>query len=260
MKNKIAVALLGFLIIFSQAFAQSTLWARQNSNGNCNVVNIGTDVAGYVYMTGWYDNKISFGFDTLSCDSNQNGNFLVKYDSLGNLIWAKNCGIPYTTGDSIGSYQTAFCSSGNLYIIGATKDTVATFSTLTLHKNSGTNEIGYYLAKYDTAGNIIWAKSLQYGENTVYYWNIALDKNDNIYCTATGNNLTGNLIFGADTLINKNFFIAKLDSTGNPIWSKGGKAKKQYVDQYYAGYGIYAITVGKFGNIYRWRDIRLDKI
>ena len=89
--------------------------------------------------------------------------YIVKYDAMGNVMWAKSAG--GTGSDLVRGISND--EIGNIYVTGGFDSDSITFGTTTL-----INEGGYdmYMVKYDTSGNVIWAKgagsmSSDYGNN-----------------------------------------------------------------------------------------------
>lgn len=198
----------------------NVIWAK-NAGGNANdfAHNITTDNNGNVFVTGDFQSlSFIFGLDTLSIPSGRQA-FILKYDSLGTQKWAKQ---------SVGaseSYGYGICTDkdDNVYFTGSFGTPQVTFGSVTLNNVSG---IGYYdvfIVKYDSGGNVPWAKSAGGMTHDVGY-SIASDVNNNIYVTGYFNGPT--IIFGNDTLTNvttnndADIFIAKYDSSGNAIWGK----------------------------------------
>ena len=198
----------------------SALWAH-NVGGSTGQGDIGesiaTDVLGNVYIAGeFYNHTITFGSNTFINADNSgmySDIFLAKYDTNGNLIWAKNAGGADNENGSSISTDVA----GNIYLTGEFSSPTITFGSTTLI-NSG----GFYIAKYDLNGNVVWART-----TTGYLYSsgrsVATDVSKNAYVTGVFGGTT--IVFGSDTLINfdvsgiiTDMFVVKYDSIGNVIW------------------------------------------
>jgi len=130
------------------------LWARQsvsaNPTGNGFGQSVAIDGSGNPYITGYITGSASFGSHAITAGSTEEL-FLVKYDTNGNIIWVKN------------SVNTASCESsslaidcaGSIYVTGFFTDSVL-FGADTLISNVHTANM--FLTKYDTGGNVHWAK------------------------------------------------------------------------------------------------------
>ncbi|MBK6398872.1 MAG: SBBP repeat-containing protein [Bacteroidetes bacterium] len=128
--------------------------------------------------------------------------------------WAKSAG-RYTSHDYCESISTDM--HGNSYITGQFQDTID-FGPTTL-VNTGTYGENIFIAKYDASGNIVWAK-IPGGNHGSEGFGIAADRSGNVYVTGS---FRGSISFGATTLTANgtgNFFIAKYDSSGTPLWAQ----------------------------------------
>jgi len=89
-----------FIFNFAKAQTPNWLWANaaggvgsKQGNSTC------TDASGNVYVTGTFQStSVTFGAFTLTSASGGDM-FIVKYDALGNVLWAKN---PVSTSGSSG--------------------------------------------------------------------------------------------------------------------------------------------------------------
>jgi len=138
----------------------NVLWARNSTGGVLQNALAGkcvaTDNAGNIYVLGkMRGTSINFGSITATGVTGTNI-FLVKYDSSGNPLWAKAASASNINAIATDPYDNS------VYISGAYSNS-ANFDAITL-TNAGANT---FLAKYDTAGNAIWAKSIN-GPNTTY--------------------------------------------------------------------------------------------
>ena len=140
---------------------------------------------------------------------------IIKFDSIGNLIWGKSYGSIYDDRPS-----KIILKNNRLYLCGEFSkggtDSIK-FDSLKLI-SKGNSDIFFF--KSDTTGSIIWAKGVGNSLGDVPA-GIAVDKSDNIYITG---NTGGNLKLENDTLWNVNAngmnFIVKYDSTGYELWAK----------------------------------------
>jgi hypothetical protein len=95
MKKQIIISALLLSAVF--ASAQNCFWAKGIKSNISNIGNnIAADNSGNIYVTGYfYDAGITIGTVTLTNHDilNQTGDiYIAKYDSLGNVLWAKNYG------------------------------------------------------------------------------------------------------------------------------------------------------------------------
>src|SRR5262245_38141364 len=91
MKTYFTLIIFSLLIIESNCQTPDWVWARSavsaDSSGN-SCFDIATDDSGNIYLTGEYHDTIAFGTDTLT--GSLAHVYLAKYDSSGNVKWAKN--------------------------------------------------------------------------------------------------------------------------------------------------------------------------
>jgi len=97
-----------------------------------------------------------------------------------------------------------------------------------------------FIAKYDSAYNLIWVKQLQV--ELTFYYGLVADAHQNIYLTGTFEGIVDfNPGLGVNTLETSypRVFILKLDSVGNFVWAN----KLQYATN------SFALAVDNLGNI-----------
>lgn len=181
-----------------------------------------TDVNGNVYIAGvFFSADIGFDNDTLT-NSNTNlaKTFIVKYDSTGNVIWAKTV----EGNNSNACYGIATDSDGNLYVTGTFSSPSASFEGVSVTNASNTGYADLFLVKYNVAGDVVWAK--RFGGNYSDIGNtVKINANDELLIS--GEFSSYNISFGSTTLTNattngtSDVFIVKLDTFGNVIWANG---------------------------------------
>jgi hypothetical protein len=194
--------------------AGNVLWAR-SAGGNADDYgqNVTTDASGNVYITGYFvSSTITFGSTTLINTGNADI-FIAKYDDTGNVLWAKSVG-----GTGIGyGYSVCTDASGSVFITGHFTSTSIIFGTTTLTNVGGAD---VFIAKYDTNGNVLWAKSAG-GNTNDYGASVSTDGIGNLY--VLGYFDSPSITFGSTTLTNTgsyDVFIAKYDANGSLIWAK----------------------------------------
>ncbi|HEY2882772.1 MAG TPA: hypothetical protein VGJ15_10070, partial [Pirellulales bacterium] len=148
--------------------------------------------------------------------------FLAKYDDNGNLLWQYVIG---SSGDDR-AYGVALDSAGNVIVTGLFQKTVDfnPGSGTALLKSKGGSDI--FVAKYDTGGNYLWAKS--YGGTSSIAdigYAVTVDSHDNIFVTGQ---FAGSVNFDpqakkaitAKSAGNCDAFVLKLNSAGGTVWVK----------------------------------------
>jgi hypothetical protein len=189
---------------------------REGSTGSDAGYSIATDAGANIVVTGTFNSSsIVFGTDTLTNAGNNNF-FVVKYDSGGNVMWAKNGG--GNGADYVESIKAD--GGGNILVTGSFWGTSITLGTDTL-VNANPNVGDFFVVKYDTAGNVLWAKSAGGPANEVGK-SITTDASEDVI--VTGAFASTSIVFGTDTFINTgvfDLFVVKYDAGGNIIWAKG---------------------------------------
>ncbi|HET6224889.1 MAG TPA: SBBP repeat-containing protein [Bacteroidia bacterium] len=218
MMKKIRFAFIAFflVIISLNGYSQKWMWATKiglEGGGNDYGLAIAKDKRGNVMVTGRVKGASIFGTGTHAVTLQGFGDrdsYIAKYDSLGNLVWARR----YGGWSSDYGYGIATDDNSNIYITGNIVGP-AYFDKDTLDTNGG----DIYVAKVSPSGDLIWAKSWG-GNGDDYASAIAVDKEGNAYITG---NYIESIVFGTDTLLGKggkDLFIAKIDANGNPVWSR----------------------------------------
>ncbi len=243
----ILTVLLMCVSIISEAQIPDWEWAKNiGSFGDDMGRSIATDYDGNVYITGTFLNS-SITFDSITINNNGLRNiFLAKYAPNGNIIWAKSAG-----GNNYDySCNVATDNSGNVYITGYFKSPSITFGS-TILTNNGSTDI--FLAKYDSDGNVLWAKSA--GEDSYEHsYGLTADTSGNVYIT--GNFMSTNITFGTITLTNSNggndIFLAKYAPNGDIIWAKNAGVNGEDVGN--------DIICDLLNNVYLTGQFRSDSI
>ncbi|MBT4970418.1 MAG: hypothetical protein HOM80_15535, partial [Bacteroidetes bacterium] len=204
--------------------------AVYNPNGNCIWANaiggpyyeeetygVCIDDNSNVYITGMFMGTINVAQGTTLTSYGGYDAFVIKFNSSGNFQWAKKIG---GTSDDIG-YDIIADSNGDVCVTGGFEYS-ATFETGTTITGNGGDDI--FLAKYDTNGNLIWAKNAG-GTNYETAKGITVDNSDNFYIagyyagTATFDTATiTSHIAMYSTSYSQDVFIAKYNNSGDLIW------------------------------------------
>ena len=221
----------------------ASLPSRQsNAQGSCVTV----DALGNPYITGIFQDSVSFGAYTLTNGPSHNA-FIVKYDANGNVVWAESptCVVCSAMGSGLAADKL-----GNIYQAGDYGGSSnISFGAVTL---GATNSGNMFLVKYDGNGNVLWGANAQMPSNASAISSspgeyVTTDAANNAYITGT---YIDTITIGSQTLITGffngfgNVFVAKFSAAGNPIWAKSGLISKNSfaVD--------YSITSDKWNNIY----------
>lgn len=204
--------------------AQNWTWAKSGDGigtgvgeGNSSAI----DTAGNVYITGCFtSHTITFGSYTLTNGGSAGSVnvYIAKYDSAGNVLWAKSAG---GTGNDQ-AYAVCTDRLGNVFIAGYFNSPSITFGSFTLNRSSSLAYSSAFIVKYDANGNVLWAKSAGAQPKDVVAYSVSADATGNTFITGYFESPT--VAFGSYTLTNAgagaNIFIAKYDVNGNVLWAK----------------------------------------
>jgi len=223
-------------VTLCHAQAPNWIWGKLTGT-SINLIGVKStalDEANNVYTSGVY--QPSAFFDSSSFTATNTASYLLKYNSDGVFQWVKSNG-----GNSINVVPGIITvdTHNNIIVSGKFEGNIITFDSDTL-VNSGT--WAPYLAKYDSLGNVIWAKTFNANAGISA---ATTDSFDNIYIT--GYYYGDTVVIGNDTLFNLpsmyNYFIAKLDASGNFLWARGAKG------DYGISYGV-DLKSDPNGNVY----------
>jgi len=219
--------LLILILLTKSSFSQYTsfVWVDYVKSEGRDIFNdLVIDQNNNVYAVGYFDENIVIGTDTFYVGASGNDDVMfVKYDELGNLLWAKQLGGtgPQEVYDIVISNNNEIYISGQIVGLSYMGDINGVPQYLT---SSGT--FRSYLSKFDTDGNLIWTRLMDCpSSETNWLWSIALDQNNNIAAAGT---FTGSIDFGNGVQLvsshQQDVFIAKYNSSGNCFWamSEGG--------------------------------------
>jgi len=205
--------------IFIVRYDQSgqVLWANSGSGYSFSHPAISSDTSGNLFITGgFYFGDITFG-NTNLINAGNTDIYVVKFDSLGNVLWARGIGTTETEiGESISTDR-----SGNVYVSGTFGGPYITFGTTTLYN---TNSTEMFVVKYDPSGNVVWAKSPG-GSAASYGRALSTDAIGNVYVTGSfhGPNISfDSITLGTGAFQNGIVFVVKYDSAGNALWARSG--------------------------------------
>ncbi len=205
-----------------------------------NINAISLDGLGNIFITGNYLGGVKF-FGQVHSSIGSSEIYLAKLANDGSLTWLRTAG-----GNGVGSfnqnsaYALSLDGSGNCYLTGR-YFTTAKFDTITL-SSSLPNE--FFVAKYNSDGHVVWARtgSGDFGTHTGLA--IATDSTGSSYVAGS---FFGHLVIDG-TLIDavdaeQKMFLIKYSSDGKTLWAKeigsGG---------YYGG--AEGVAIDKNGNVH----------
>ncbi len=204
------------------------IWSNTGvSQGSTNGFGVSTDAKGEIYATGYFTGPyVNFaGFILYNTNSASADIFIIKYDTAGNVIWAKSAG--GMEADIPGSISVS--ADGNFCVTGYFISPSIVFGPITLTNASSGFTSDMFIAKYDSLGTILWAKVVgTTGQDRGQ--GISMDINGNV--VATGYASFTSMTIGVDTLVGAgaaDMIIVKYNSAGIVLWAKsaGGTSGDQ---------------------------------
>jgi len=194
---------------------------------NFDPASMSIDLAGMIYATGNFTDSGDFnpGVDSFKMTSfGMRDIFIIKLDSSGNFIWAKQLGGPLH--ETSGSLETD--QQSNIYFTGKFRgvadmnpDTVLNYN-LTANGSIGYSDI--VILKLDSSGHFIWAKQIGgiFEENPI---SLTLDSFNNIYTTGFYQSSPVDFDPGPgvhNLTLNSSYdvYISKINSNGDFRWAK----------------------------------------
>jgi hypothetical protein len=216
------------------------LWVKGGGgSGTDEAYSIVADASGNSYVTGYFSSTtMVLGSYTLT-QTGMKDIFLAKYDSNGNILWAKNA----SGNDQDYSRSITLDPTGNVWITGYFQSTNLAIGTTTLI-NGGGGFSDIFVLKFDINGNTLLGKRFGVGSHEQGY-SISADPSGNIF--VGGWFLTPSFSIGTTTLTNNtpgkaDWFLAKLDQNANPLWAKSAGGSLDDV--------INSISADASGNVY----------
>lgn len=188
------------------------LWAYSiGESSAASLISMTADPAGNVYATGYFYGNVDFdsgpGVFNLSTDpSDTYGDvFVAKYNSTGNLLWAKKMG---GTGYDVAT-SIAVDATGNVYTVGSyqgTADFNPGSATYNLVASTPGREI--FVSKLNAFGKFVWARNVGGASSSETPLSLALDP-------------TGKLIIAGNGYlpsVGDHIFLKKISSAGILEW------------------------------------------
>lgn len=209
-------------ITYAQTFSWATHGGGLTSDKGTAIV---TDVNGYSYVTGYFNEEADFGpFHMPLIDLQSKEVFIAKIDPLGNYVWVKRGSNHY---DDRG-LGICLDPTGNIYVTGTCWGGIIFGGLTNYNSTSYTDQI--FVLKLDNNGNFIWLENAgnDYGDD--HGQDIICDKLGNVYITGFVSNwnfgsCSGSSVaqFGSQTIplnCDSLGFVAKLSSSGVWQWAK----------------------------------------
>jgi hypothetical protein len=183
------------------------MWAKKAGGVGLDIPNaVETDPSGNIYLSGYFNGNITFFGSTnipLTSAGLKDG-FLTKYDSSGNLLWAKL--ISSTDENTVGDMEI---SGSDLLLLGYYSGTVNLGNSVSISSSTASNDT--FIGRFDLNGNC--QNVINLGSSVISVSKIIKDANSNFYICGSVNGSTsiGGVAFSLSS--GTSSFFAKLNSS-----------------------------------------------
>ncbi|MFZ9697636.1 MAG: SBBP repeat-containing protein [Ilumatobacteraceae bacterium] len=208
------------------------------------------DAVGNTYISGHFLGTVDFdpGPGTATLTSVGDGDvYVVKFDSSGAYVWAKQFGVDAT----IYSSALAVDSTGNIYVTGAFSGTTDFDPGSDVASLTSLGAYDTFVVKLDSSGGFVWVKQLG-GPSDIEAYDVAVDSSDNV---VVAGNFSGSADFdpgtGTESLTagQADGFVVKLASSGSFLWARQfGSADNNDI--------VRAVDVDSSGNVVLTGDFK----
>lgn len=168
MKTYFKFTIVLFLIIQSSVvFSQNWQWAKPilGTGGNIEVNQTVIDNQDNIYVCGFFSNEIEDANGSGVLTSGNKDLFLSKYNPDGTLLWMR-----LGQGSNLDAAKDLVVDeNNNVYLMGETKDdiTFADATTPITLSITSAGKFDVFVVKYDSDGNLQWARTAAGGSNHV---------------------------------------------------------------------------------------------
>ena len=207
MKTKLIIVIISIFFI-NLSFAQRPVyeWIRTANGTSWDEASaVACDNYGNSISTGYFDGSFNIGDSTFNTGI-YSDIFLIKHDSNGNLIWAKQLACER------GAFGESVCldDSGNSFLAGTFVDSICINNVMYY----GYSTQAGFVTKFDQYGNVLWFHSFGGENGWVWPTDLMALNNGDIVCTGMiGGTVTiGDSIFSTQTEIS---FLVHYSSSGD---------------------------------------------
>lgn len=198
---------------------------------------VAVDSAGNAFVVGHFSGTATFGATQLTNAGARDG-FLAKFSSAGQMLWVRGFGGPGF--DAVNA--VAVDAGGNCYLVG-NYESIAAIGSISLTNSSASSFSDVFVAKFDTSGATVWARTLGVTANSDLGNAVALDGAGNVFVAGQS---TFPSFAGVALTNHGRVFLAKYDNNGTPQWARkaGGSGGAGQFDT------ATALAADAAGNVY----------
>jgi len=211
------------------------IWAKQFNTSEEAYINELYYKNSGIYVAGAFLQDITFDANMPNATIQSQGEkdiFFAKFDTNGNFLWGRGVGSPH----SDEAHAITVDDDANVYITGGFWGTVDFDPGNNYYYLTSAGYQDIFIAKYDAAGNFVFAKALAGNLYQDIGRGIELDNDGNIYLTGSYRSTVdfdpGSGVYNLTSFGDSDIFIAKYSSQGDFIWAKsiGGLAIDSALD------------------------------
>lgn len=199
-----------------------------------NGIGVFADKNNDILVTGYFRSVVDFDPSVAEAklEQDQGTLFVAKYNSSGKYLWAFNTG----QGGNIDNtgFKIAADNLNNVIVTGFFQGINIDFDpSPAINSLSSSGSFEFFVAKYSSSGQYIWAKSAG-GPGVDVGRSVTVDKSNNIYVTGDYNSSSINFNNGqAANILSNNggndLFLVKYSPVGEHVWSFGtGGSANEY--------------------------------
>ncbi len=199
-------------------------------------VALGGAPSGEVALTGSFTGSLGLGGPMLNAVGGASDLFAVKLGADGSYAWSQSF---HATSGTPSAGSAAVDSLGNVAITGEFDGSIG-FGATTL-TSMGNGDL--FVSVFSATGALEWAQRFGDAAGEQTGLGVAFDQAGDVYVTGL---FSGTITFGTNPTLSspgKDFFLAKLDPTGQPLWSQA------FIGVSSAGYSAPWVAVDGLGDV-----------
>lgn len=217
--KSLTLSLLGLLFWVNGVSAQDNVYQWANKvgiNGQDRFLATSLDDNGNTYSVGSFTNAIQINGTTYTSNGNSDL-MIIKFNSLGQVVWALSLGGNGEDGATSVAYDNGFLYVGGYFSSSVNFDPANSLNVLT---SEGGKDA--FVLKIDTLGDFVWVKQWS-GVDEQQVKDVVVNSAHEIL--VVGNfegvsKLDPNAAITTNSQGAKDFFVTKLDAAGSTIWTR----------------------------------------
>ena len=209
--------LLAYTFCLKQESSFCQTWQNVSNCEHCGAFYPVVDTSNNLYVTGTYNSTLTLGADTYTTRGSSDG-IVIKYDSIGNYLWAKTFGGFNQSPKGDGGDRVGIDNQGNLIIGGRINKLSGDYDYDGTPINNLIQGDNVFTAKIaSNNGSLIWQNAFYIDQG--YVWQVVTDDLSNVYVSVL---FSGILKINGESIYTtyNTPLIVKYDMNGNFKWFK----------------------------------------